>query len=212
LQIKHKKANSILKANGVKDENIKLGSYNVQDKYENTGATCSPGGPVPSYAPSTGVKTMMYNNVQPIYAPICQPGNQKIVGQTITQIITVKIPDIATNADNDTRSKIISQLSAENIKADGFAFTVYDTDTLTKNIRQEAIQNAQADAKRLAKDLGVKLEGVTSFSENGGGYTPYMMSAKMSDSSAENSAPSAPELSPGQQKITSNVTLTYSIR
>ncbi len=195
------KAIAILVANGVDKENIKLEGYNVSDKYENVAAPCA-------------YPTMMKVGVSAAIAP-CQVTNSKIVGQILTQTMTVKVRDIEKNADNDKRTKIIGELSAENIKADGFNFTVYDMDAVEKEIRDEAIKNAKEDAKKLARSLGVSLDELSSFSDNGqpvypmyGGTAYDTMSAKVERAVA----PQAPELTPGQQKITSNVTLTYSIK
>ena len=198
------KANSILKANGVKESDIKLGYYNVQDKYD----TPTPCGVYTTVAPGT-VRILSAQ----VSAPCVNSGPQ-IIGQIITHTLEVKIPNIAENADNDIRTKIISQLSAENIKADGFTFTVYDIDAVKKEIRAEAIANAKADAKKLARDLGVRLDDLTSFSENDL-YNPYMSArtdTMVAKGSEAGSVPSAPELNPGQQKVTSTVTLTYTIR
>jgi uncharacterized protein YggE len=149
-----------------------------------------------------------------IARPCIQTSSSKIVGQIVTQSISVKVRDIEKNANNDQRTKILSELTAENIKADNFTFTVYDMDIVKKEIREEAIKNAKIDAKKLAKDLGVRLDQLSSFSDGNADYPVYnmggdMMSAK---STRAESTPVAPELTPGQQKITSNVTLTYSIK
>jgi uncharacterized protein len=203
---KEKKALEILKANGVKEEDVKLQGYSTQDKYENVTQPCT----YPAVAPSLSPDSRM----QPMIARPCENTNSKIVGQIITQTMEVKIKDIDTNANSEIRSKIITELSAQNIKADGFTFVVYDVDTIKKQQREKAIANAKVDAKKLAKDLGVRLDDLSSFSDNNGMYPMYGMGgdAMMSKSSIETQAPSAPELAPGQQKITSNVTLTYSIK
>ena len=196
------KAIAILVANGVDKENIKLEGYNVVDKYENIAAPCT-------------YPTMMKVGIRTEIAP-CQVSNSKIVGQILTQTMAVKVRDIEKNANNDKRTKIISELSAENIKADGFTFTVYDIDTVQKEIRDESIKNAKEDAKKLARSLGVSLDKLSSFSDNMQPAYP-MYGATGYDSMNMKSArpeiaPVAPELTPGQQKITSNVTLTYSIK
>lgn len=200
---KEKKAIEILKANGVKEEDIKLQGYNTQDKYENVTTPCDYGTIRPMIATTNSVKAI---------AP-CGSTNSKIVGQIITQSIEVKIRDIEKNADNEKRQKIMSELSAQNIKADGFTFVVYDLDVVKKEIRAEAIQNAKNDAKKLAKDLDVKLDDLTSFSDNNV-YPMYGMGgdAMMAKSARVESMPSVPELTPGQEKVTVTVSLTYSIK
>jgi hypothetical protein len=99
--------------------NIKLENYSVIDKYENVSEPCA-------YVSSEMIKV---NNVTPVLttAP-CQVSNSKIVGQILNQTMSVKIRDIEKNADNEKRTKIISELAKENIKADGFNFTVYDSE------------------------------------------------------------------------------------
>lgn len=197
------KAIAILTANGVNKDNIKLEAYNVTDKYDSITSPCA----YPTME-SAMIKTTM------IAAPCIQTTSSKIVGQIVTQSISVKIRDIEKNANNDQRTKILSELNAQNIKADNFAFTVYDIDVVKKQIREEAIKNAKIDAKKLAKDLGVKLDQLSSFSDNNGDYPIFGMGGDMMNvkSARPESAPSAPELTPGQQKVTSNVTLTYSIK
>lgn len=194
------KAIALLVANGVEKENIKLENYNVSDKYENISQPCN-------YPANVKMMTSV--------SYPC-PSNSKIVGQILTQTMVVKVRDIEKNANNDKRTKIIGELSAENIKADGFNFTVYDIEAVQKEIREEAIKNAKEDAKKLARSLGVSLDELSSFSDNGqpaypmyGGTAYDTMSTK---SARPEMAPVAPELTPGQQKVTSNVTLTYSIK
>ncbi len=198
------KAISILTANGVNKDNIKLEAYNVSDKYDTVTSACTYPGTEPIMEKATMIATACI-----------QTSSSKIVGQIVTQSISVKIRDIEKNANNDQRTKILSELTSENIKADNFAFTVYDIDFAKKAIREEAIKNAKIDAKKLAKDLGVRLDKLSSFSDNDGDYPIYGMGGDMMNikSVRAQSAPmAAPELTPGQQKVTSNVTLTYSIK
>jgi uncharacterized protein YggE len=97
---KEKKAIEILKANGVKEENIKLQGYSTQDKYENVTQPCA----YPTLSPDS--------RMQPMIARPCENTNSKIVGQTITETMVVKIRDIDTNATAEIRTKIMSELSA----------------------------------------------------------------------------------------------------
>ena len=68
-----------------------------------------------------------------------------------------------------------------------------------------------AAIKKLSKDLGVHLIRIVSFSENGNYPMPLFAKGMMADSVTVSSAP-APELPTGENKITSNVTITYEIR
>lgn len=191
-----------LMANGIERENIKLESYYVNDKYENVSKPCV-------------YPAMMDGGMERAIAP-CEVSNSKIVGQILTQTMSVKVRDIEKNANNEQRTKIIGELSAQNIKADGFNFTVYDIESVQKSIREQAIKNAKNDAKKLAKDLGVHLDELASFSDNASPVYPMYGGAAYDTMSARSVkaevAPQAPELTPGQEKVVSNVTLTYSIK
>jgi uncharacterized protein YggE len=94
----------------------------------------------------------------------------------------------------------------------GLQFTFDDPQQGQLEARAEAIADAKAKANELAKQLGVSIVRVVSFNESSGG-APVPMYAKMLDSAAGNAvAQSAPELSVGQNKTSSNVSVTYEIR
>jgi uncharacterized protein YggE len=133
------------------------------------------------------------------------PNNSKIIGYTSTQSIVVKVREVD-NA-NDIRTGL-TEIGVTNIS--GPTFSIDDEESFKVQARSLAIEEAKAKAKVLAKELGVKLGKVANFSENNGGYYPmYKSSAMMSDSSVAESAPILPK---GENKITSNVTITYEIR
>ncbi len=199
------KAIKILTDNGIKKEDIKLLYYSIVDKYSQEVVTCDH----PSVQPNIAT-------TDKVIIPPCYGTESKIIGQTIYQTMEVRIRDIDTNADNDKRSKIISDLAKENIKADGFTFTVYDIDSVKKQIREKAIDNAKLDAKKIAKELDLDIVEITGFYDNAsmgryseGGYSAKAVSA---DATMLSSAVPAPELTPGQQKVTANITLTYLMR
>ncbi len=147
-----------------------------------------------------------YSNT-PIYCvtvPCPQP-ESKITGYTATQSITVKIRDVDTANDIKTG---LSKIGVDMIS--GPTFMIDDEQALKDTARGIAIKNAREKAEILAKQLGVKLGKVASFSENGGGYPiMYAKSSMMMDSAMGAAAPVLPK---GENKITSNVTITYSIR
>jgi uncharacterized protein YggE len=146
-----------------------------------------------------------YSNNYCITYP-CPQGESKIIGYTASQSITVKVRDVDTA--NDVRTGL-ANLGIINIS--GPTFSIDDEDTYNDQARSKAIEDAKAKAKVLARELGVRLGKVASFSENGGGY-PVMYAAKdMAQSSGMAQAPT-PELPKGENKITSNVTITYEIK
>ena len=79
--------------------------------------------------------------------------------------------------------------------------------------RGDAIKDAQAKAAVLAKQLGVHLGKVVSFSENGGYPVPMYASYKggvAMDARVENAV--APSLPTGQNETDVTVSITYEIR
>lgn len=140
------------------------------------------------------------------FAYPCPQQDPKIIGYTATQSITIKVR--AVDTANEVRTGL-ANLGITNIS--GPTFSIDNEDSLNDQARAKAIDDARAKAEVLAKELHVRLGDIVSFSENGVGYP--MMYAKggvMMDSVAS-SAP-APELPKGENKITSNVTISYEIR
>lgn len=183
-----KKMNDIiayLKAAGVEDKDIKTTDYSVYPQYEWSNGVCTPG------------------------ASYCPPGKQTLTGFQVSQTLSVKVKDTAKAGTllSGVGSKGASQVSS-------LSFTIEDEDALTAQAREKAIADAKTKADELANQLGVQIVRVVGFSENGGGY-PVMYAAKAmamdSMAGGRESAP-APELPTGQNKITSNVSVTYEIR
>ncbi len=140
------------------------------------------------------------------FAYPCPQPEQKIVGYTATQSVTIKVRDVDTA--NDIRTGLAN---AGITDISGPTFSIDDEDVYTEQARNKAIDDARAKAKVLAKQLGVDLGKVVSFGENGGGYPMMYAKSEMMMDSVGASAP-APTLPKGENKITSNVTITYEIR
>jgi uncharacterized protein len=137
----------------------------------------------------------------------CQPGKQMLRGFEANQSIQVKVRDI------DTAGGLVSgvgERGATNVS--GLSFTVDNMDAVNREARKDAIDDAKEKAKELADDLGVRLVRVVSFSEGGGVpiYTRAMMAEGIAVDSMEASA--VPELPVGENKIMSNISITYEIR
>lgn len=181
-----KAAIEYLKKQGIDEKDIKTQDYNAYPKYENQAVpmiACAPG-----------------------YSCPPQNSNPVAVGYTVTETIIVKI------RKTETAGAIVSGLGglgATNIS--GPNFTVDNDDATKSEARSKAIDNAKEKANELAKELGVKIVRIVSFSENGS--NPYPMYAKAMDVSVGGAAaPEAANLPTGQNKYTSNVTITYEIR
>lgn len=136
----------------------------------------------------------------------CPTRDPKIVGYTASQSITIKVR--AVDSANDIKTGLAG-VGVTDIS--GPTFSIDDQDALNDQARAKAIMDAREKAEVLAKELGVHLGKVATFSENsGGGYPIMYMEKSMVAGSAQDSAP-APALPKGENKITSNVTITYEI-
>ena len=160
------------------------------------------------------IKTTNYN-VHPRYeynrelcsGGYCPPsGDRELVGFEVSQSISVKVRDV------DEAGSIVSgvgELGASNIS--GLNFTIDDEELLLKEARKKAIDEAQKKAKDLAKDLDVKLVRVVSFSDSGG--EPYYPRYDFAESAVLGKGGGvSPEISVGENKIVSFVSITYEIR
>lgn len=179
-----KKMNSaldMLKKAGVEDKDIKTVAYFINPHYEFHQPTCVIGGRCPS-------------------------GNQVITGYDVSQTVEVKIRDISKSSD------ILSQLGKTGVtNLSGLNFTVDDQEKVQANARDLAIQDARAQAEKLAKGLGVHIVRVVGFSENN--YFPYEAYGKGGDMAvAPVSAQPQPQVPVGENKVTSNVSISYEIR
>ncbi len=132
-------------------------------------------------------------------------GTQVLAAYVVTQSIQLKIRDLTKAGQIITD---LGKLSVTNMG--GLTFTVDKEDVVKVQARDLAVQDARAQAKILAKSLGVRLVKITAFSESGNYPVYYDM---MSKSSQGMGAASAPAVIPtGQNTITSNVSITYEIR
>lgn len=136
----------------------------------------------------------------------CPSGKQVLIGYDVSQTVQVKVRD--TKKAGDLLAGVGSR-GATNVS--GLNFTVEDQKKLEAEARGKAIADARSRAEVLAKDLGIDLVRVVSFSENGGReiYYTKAMGVMAMDSAAQ--AP-IPEIPVGQNKIASSVTVIYEIR
>jgi uncharacterized protein YggE len=134
---------------------------------------------------------------------ICAQPSAKIIGYTVSQTVTVKV------RDTSKVGAIVDGLGSRGVTGlSGPDFTVEDADAVNAEARGKAIADANTKARVLARQLGVTLVRVVRFSESGGGVYPMMYAKDMASTA---SAP-MPELPVGQNKYTSNVTITYEIQ
>lgn len=136
----------------------------------------------------------------------CPSGTQKLKGYEVRQTTQIKVRDTAQAGDllTGVGGKGATEVS-------GLNFTFDDPETMQDEARNEAIANAKEKAKVLAKQLGVRLVRVVSFNENGNYPGPIMYGYGMGGDSAMVKS-EAPAISVGQNKVTTNVSVTYEIR
>lgn len=132
-------------------------------------------------------------------------GNQVLAAYVVSQSVEVKIRKIE---DAGTILGGVGEFGVTDVS--GLNFSLDKADEVKDKARDLAIADARAQAKVLAKSLGVHLGDVSSFSENGN-YPVYSMMEK-SVAMGMGGDSVAPQLPTGESKIISNITITYEIR
>lgn len=151
----------------------------------------------PHYEYSGGVCTATY----------CPPSKQTLTGYDVSETISVKIRDLTKAGDIFTT---IGSIGVQNVN--GLSFSIDDPSSIQADARGKAIADAQSKANELAKQLGVSLVRIVSFSEGSSQAPRPIMYAMDSKAAGATAAPMAPEIPAGQQKITDNVEITYQIK
>ena len=174
-----------IKANGVEAKDIKTTYYNVNPQYQYDNRPC----PLLSSYP-------------------CPPQEPpKIVGYDITSTLSVKVRNM--DKVGDILDGVVSAGANE---VNGPAFSIDDENKLKEEAKKIAIEKAKESAKKLSRDLGVRLIKITGFSESGG-YPPVYyaraLEAKGGDFAASLPAPS---IEPGQNEVKVSVSLTYEVK
>ena len=184
VSIKVKAALVSVKKLGVEDKDIKTENYSSYPKYEWQEAAASCRG---------------------LNCPPVPSGKQVIIGYEVSQHVTVKVRNL------EVVNSLVEDLAVAGVtEMQGPNFAIDKEDDLKAEARKQAIDKARTKAEILAHDLGVTLVRIVSFSE-GQNYPMYATMKSVGFGASEAATP-APELPQGEQKITSNVTVTYEIR
>lgn len=156
------------------------------------------------------VKTLSYN-IYPRYeyqgATIYNSGKQVLAAYVVSQTVEVKVRKLD---DAGTILSGIGEYGATNVS--GLNFTVDKQTEVDREARDKAIADAREQAEVLARSLGVHLGRIVSFSESGSRYPQPIYYAKMDSVMSAGAAPQAANIPTGENKVTSNVTITYEIR
>lgn len=184
---KTNKVLAALKANNVEDKDIKTTSYTINPEYTSKIVSCfdGPDRPIPG----------------------CTSSQSVLKGYVVAQSIEVKVRDIAAAGK---LFETVGSLGVQSVY--GLTFSVDEPESLKAEARAKAIEDAKTKAQQLAKDLGVKIKKISYFYEDSGAY-PYAeaMNMSMSAKADVGMMRTAPSIPTGEQKITSNVTITYEI-
>lgn len=159
------------------------------------------------------IKTIGYS-INPQYAesPICLsfpcPPRRppQITGYEVRHTLEVKARDLE---EADTLLEGVVAAGANEVGS--IDFRVDNDEAVKAEARKKAIEDAEKKAKKLARDLGVRLGRVSGFSESGAGFPVFAQSLKGGFGGDVISAP-APSVEPGEQEIRSIVTVTYEFR
>ena len=137
------------------------------------------------------------------------PGQQVLRGYEVRQTNTVKVRDTAKAGD------LLTQVGSRGAtEVSGLNFTFDNPDAVEAEARDKAIADAKEKAQVLARSLGVRLVRIVSFNESSGGIPSPIFYARdaVGLGGAESVPAKAPEISTGENKVTSNVSITYEIR
>lgn len=157
------------------------------------------------------VKTSSYS-IYPRYewrnASMYNSGTQYLAAYVVSQSIEIKVRDLEKAG---TLLAGIGEYGADNVS--GLNFTVDAQDELVRDARADAIKDARDQAKVLADSLGVRLGHIVSFNESGPyPYPMYSVRSEAAYGMGGDMMVKSPELPAGENKITSNVTITYEIK
>jgi len=186
--IKINAAITYLKDQGIEEKDIKTTNYSVYPRYE-----------------------WRDEQIRCITVPCPPSGNKRfLIGYEASQSISVKI------RNTEKAGEVLLGVGEIGVTdVSGLNFSIDDEDALIREARKLAIEDAKEKAGILSKDLGVKLVRIVNFNESGA-YPMYARASfdEVSTFGKETGIGGgiSPELPLGENKITSNITITYEIR
>ncbi len=183
---KNNAAIAYLKDAGIEAKDLQTTDYSVYPQYEYQNTVCP--------ASTSGA------------AVYCPPGRQVLKGYEVRQTTSVKVRDTA------KAGELLAGVGEKGAtEVSGLEFTFDDPQMAQDEVRGKAIADAKEKAEELAKQLGVRIVRVVSFSENGSYPMPYAYGRGGVEVAAQD-AKTAPSIEVGQNKVTSTVSVTYEIR
>jgi uncharacterized protein YggE len=192
-----KKALDFLTQNNVASADVQTSNASFNPTYQYQNSVC----PQPAPLLNSGSGGAISSNA--IY---CPAGKQVLTGYEASESITIKIRNL------DNVGAIMQGLGTVGVSnLNGPNFAIDNPDAVQAQARKLAIDDAKSKAEVLAKDLGVTLGKIESFSDSSGGYPiMYAQNAGMSAAAVPATAPAV--IPAGQNTISSDVTITYEIK
>lgn len=133
-------------------------------------------------------------------------GKSTLAGYILRQQIEVKIRDISKAGEIFSEATNLGSNEAGNIRYD---FT--DLEGLKQKARIIALENAKAKAEDLAKTAGIRLGKLINFTESNV-FVPSYYRYGMGMEAVQSFTSTAPDIQPGTQEITANISVTYEIK
>lgn len=135
------------------------------------------------------------------------PCKQVLAGYTLTQTVLLKVRDL------EKVAPILAGLPERGInEINGPNFSVDDPDKYLADARKEAFDKARAKVEAMAKANGVHIVRVVTFSESTGGYPIYARMEAFGKGGGPDAAPTPPQIEPGSEEVSVQVSVTYEIR
>lgn len=152
------------------------------------------------------IQTQQFS-LNPRYRWIPDDGRQLFDGYTLRQSVVVKVRDF------EKVNAILAGLAGFGInEISGPNFQVEDPDQYLNEAREEAFRKARAKVDAMARQNGVRVRRVVTFSEGSGGYPIYYDRAVAMEAGKGGDMPPMPTIEPGQEEVTVQVSVTYEIR
>lgn len=145
------------------------------------------------------IKTSNYS-INPNYS--YEGGRNDITGYNGNVTLSIKVKDM----------KKMPQVIEEVTKAGanqvfGSSFSVENPEKYREEARSKAIENARAQAEKLARSLGIRLGKIVNIVESSPNMPPVLFEKSLSLDGRGGGTP--PDIQPGSQTITSTVTLYF---
>lgn len=150
------------------------------------------------------IKTTEYN-LSPRYEYDEKTKKTFISGYTLTQTVLVKVRDLTKTAEvlGGLPELGINQISS-------ISFDIDEPEKYLSEARNQAFDKAKEKAEAMAEKNGVELVRVINFYEYQS--IPYYQNVKALGMGGAEAAPALPQIQPGSQEVTIQVSVTYEIK